>query len=258
MSSPLLHRVAGLRVFAAFALLCGLTACESDRGSRRGPRSAEADAAAVPPAPDMEAHGSFFAGQIEAEVLLGRDGFAARDAAKGDTGGGREGRGRSGFSGSLGGLGMGGGGGGGGRRGGGRRSGGEDGASEPSASRGAASQSNDGAPVIHITPSNLPPVRLHLRLTNHGSAPVEVEVPDFNSDLGNFVVQPPKILLLPNQPTEADPMISRLGVGSDEIPLAVAIRANAHVEKQVLVLRIVKPAIPPPVAASAGPPAAAP
>jgi len=83
-------------------------------------------------------------------------------------------------------------------------------------------------------------------------------VPDFNSDLGNFVVQPPKILLLPNQPTEADPMISRLGVGSDEIPLTVAIRANGRVEKQVLVLRVVKPAEPPPVPAPADKPASAP
>ena len=251
MTFPLLHRPAGIRTLSAIVLLLGLAACASDRSSRRG---AQSDAAPHAPVLDMEAHSTFFAGQIEAEVLLGRDGFAAHDAAKGEAGAGGDSHGRSG-------LGLVGGGGGNRRRGGGggggngRRSGEEGG--ESSASHGTANQNDDGTPAIHITPSNQPPVRLHLRLTNHGSQPAEVEVPDFNSDLGNFVVQPPKILLLPNQPTEADPMISRLGVGSDEISLTVAIRTNGRIEKQVLVLRVVK-AAEPPAPAPADKPASAP
>lgn len=193
----------------------------------------------------------FFAGQIEVEVVLGRAGFEAHDAAKGDAGGG-EGRPRGGF-GMGGGRRRGGGSGGGGRPGGGE-------GGESSGSRGGAGQNDDGSPAIHIVASNLPPVRLHLRLTNHGTAPIDVEVPDFNSDLGNFVVQPAKLTLPPNQPTEADPMTSRLGVKADEIALTVALRANGHTEKQVLVLRIVPPAAPVTAAAAApaSPPPAAP
>ena len=181
----------------------------------------------------------FFSGQIETEVLLGRGGFSARPGAKGEARTAGEERGRGGFSGGIGGGGGGrrGGGGGGAGRGGG---GGREGGGEAPASRGTARENEDGTPVIHIVASNLPPVRLQLRLTNHGSTPVEVEVPDFNSSLGNFVVQPEKMLLLPDQPTEANPMISRLGVGSDEIALTVAIRVDRRVEKQVLVLRVVK------------------
>ena len=81
-------------------------------------------------------------------------------------------------------------------------------------------------------------MRLHLRLTNHGEQPVDIEVPDFNSELGNFVVQPPKMLLLPNQSNEADPMTSTLGVKSDEIPLTIGIRANGKLERQTLSLRV--------------------
>jgi hypothetical protein len=175
----------------------------------------------------MEAHGMFFDGQIEAEVVLGRAGFEAHDAAKTEAQDGGGGGSRGGFN--LGG--------GGGRRGGGgsgRRGGGD----QP-ASNGPAGKNDDGTPAVHIVASNLPPVRLHLRLTNHGAQSVDIEVPDFNSDLGNFVVQPSKILLLPNQPTEADPMTSTLGVKSGEIPLTVAIRANGRVERQVLTLRVV-------------------
>jgi hypothetical protein len=186
----------------------------------------------------MEARAMFFSGQIEAEVLLGRGGFPVRTAARGEarSGSGGEERGRGGFSGGFGG------GGGGGRRGGGGRGGGAGAGGETPASRSTARENADGNPAIHIVASNLPPVRLQLRLTNHGPAPVEVEVPDFNSSLGNFVVQPEKLLLLPAQSTEANPMISRLGVGSDEIALTVAIRVDRRVEKQVLILRVVKPA----------------
>jgi hypothetical protein len=88
-------------------------------------------------------------------------------------------------------------------------------------------------------------VRLHLRLTNHGSAPVEVEVVDFDSDLGNFVVEPPKIELPPNKPVEAEPMTSRLGVSSDSIALNVSLRIGDRTDKQVLNLQAVTPAAPP-------------
>ena len=253
MSCLLPPRTAAFRALVALAFLLGLASCESDRGSRRGPPGAGIGGGAPPaPAPDMEAHGMFFAGQVEAEVVLGRAGFEAHDAAKADAQGGGEGRGRSGFS-------MGGGGGGGGRRGGGGGGGGRrGGGGDEGPAAGGAPGSGDGTPAVRIVASNLPPVRLHLRLTNHGTVPFDIEVPDFDSDLGNFVVQPPKILLLPNQPIETNPMTSTLGVKSDEIPLTVAIRANGRTEKQVLILRIVATAAPiqtPPPTRAPTPPA---
>jgi hypothetical protein len=103
--------------------------------------------------------------------------------------------------------------------------------------------------------SNMTAVSFHVRLFNHAPYPVEVEVLDFNSDLGDFVVEPEKILIQPNASAETEPMTSRLGVTSDAIPLSVTIRykgqAPTHMrEKQVLVLK--------PVAAPAKPDVAAP
>ena len=253
MNPPLLLRPSAAPAIAAFALLLGLAACQSGRGPLRGPPVPEAGTEPQPPTPNMEAHATFFSGQVEAEVLLGRGGFPARNGARADAPGGGGDTGRSGFTGGFGGC---------GRRGGGGRGGGggaRGGGGESAESRGGSRESDDGTPVIHIVASNQPPVRLQLRLTNHGSNPIEVEVPDFNSVLGNFVVQPEKILLLPDQPVEANPMISRLGVGSDQIALTVALRADRKLEQQVLVLRVVQPAQPPPAsAAGATPPPAKP
>lgn len=164
----------------------------------------------------MAAHGNFFVGQLETEILLSRGGFGPRSE---DTGS----RGRAGYAG------------GGRRRGGGTyREGGES-----PAARGASGR--DADPASHIVASNKPPVRLQLRLTNHGSEPVEVEVLDFNSDLGNFVVQPKKMSLPPGESVEAEPMTSRLGVAADALPLIVRIRRNGQVEQQVLTLEALAP-----------------
>lgn len=169
----------------------------------------------------------FFAGQIEVETLLNRGGFEGR--GKGADGSGSD-NDASEASGKRGG--------GGGRGGGGRGRGGG-GGSAPAASSG----SDTAAP--HIYASNMPAVRLHLRLTNHGAAPVDVEVTDFNSDLGNFVVQPEKIPLPPNESVEADPMNSRLGLTSSEIPLTVTLRIDGRTETQVLKLETIKPVAQP-------------
>lgn len=179
---------------------------------------AQAGAGAQPPIVKMEAHGLFFAGQIEVESLLAPGGMhwgtRGKEAKDGPPRGGGGDFRRGG--------GMGGGGpGGGGRRG---RMGGDD----------------DG-PRSVMRASNLPPVQLRLRLTNHSSAPAEIEVLDFNSDIGNFVVQPEKILLAPGDSIEADPMISRLGVPGDEVPITVRLRFAGRTEEQVLTLKMVPP-----------------
>jgi hypothetical protein len=191
----------------------------------------------LPPTPDMAASGTFFAGQIEADVLLGSNGFTRHSGDdKSDTSDSSDGSGRHGSGGGS----YGGGGGGGG--GGGRRSRGGSGGGDSSGGR----SSDSDEPTPHIVTSNAPPVRLHLRLTNHGTTPAEIEVVDFNSDLGNFVVTPAKIAVAPNASAEADPMISRLGVNADTIPVTVNLRMAGHSEKQVLTLRVVTPPTPPP------------
>jgi hypothetical protein len=227
MSTSRPPRFARLRCLSALLTLFTLAACESGRPGRPNPAADNGAPEPDRPVPEMEAHGTFFAGQIEVETLLNRAGFTRQSG-----GGGADNGAAATDSGN------------GGSRGG--RARGSRAGSGPSSSSAA---SDEGEPVPHIHPSNLPALRLHLRLTNHGSAPVEVEVLDFDSDLGNFVVEPPKILLPPDQPTETDPMTSRLGVSSDSIPLTVTLRVNGQTEKQVLVLQTVKPAAPP------GPPA---
>jgi hypothetical protein len=228
---PLTSRPALLLRLAVALALLALAACESGR-ERRAER--DSDAAAPEPekaVPEMQAHGTFFSGAIEVETLLNRNGFPSR--GKGGSDGG------SAAADSAGG-GSGGGGGwhGGGAGGGHRHAGGSGGSSS-----GAGAGDSDAAPQIRA--SNQPPVGLHLRLINHGPSPVTVEVTDFNSDLGDFVVEPERILLAPNEPVEAEPMISRLGVTSETIPLTVSLQMNNQTEKQVLLLQAVKPAAPP-------------
>ncbi|MCX6956208.1 MAG: hypothetical protein NTV51_29085 [Verrucomicrobia bacterium] len=225
-----------LRSVSASLALLAFAGCETDR-PRRGPPAPEAGAAAPAPVPEMSARAVFFAGQLETEVLLSRTGFGPRGNGKDGAPSDGEGRGRGGFGGGFGGKR----GGGGGPRGGGGGEGGP-----PGEGRGGSGRSTDGEPVPRIVASNQPPVRLHLRLTNRGADPVEVEVLDFNSDLGNFVVQPKKIAIAPGASAEADPMTSRLGVPGDAIPLTVRLRLNGKIERQVLTLQIIAPASPAP------------
>jgi len=224
MSSSHPPRLASLHCLPIALALFALAACESDRAH---PTAAESDSFAPAPdkaVPEMRAHGTFFAGQIEVEALLNRAGFATRTKGDADSGDADDNSGSGSGARS-----------GGGRSGGHRRGGG-------SATSGKGS---DGDMAPRIRPSSLQAVALHLRITNHGSTPVEIEVTDFNSDLGNFVVEPSKFSLTPNEPTEADPMISRLGVSSDEIPLVVSLVMSGRTEKQVLALKAVKPVTPP-------------
>ncbi len=176
--------------------------------------------------PEMEGQAEFHDGQLIVEVLLNRAGFGARpesvsERRSRDERGGR-GSGRMGFGGGR------------GRRGNGGNA-------------GDAGQSDGATPAPSIRPSNLPPVRLHLRFTNRMTAAIEVEVPQFDSDLGNFVVQPPKIIVPPNGSAEADPMTSRLGVPADQVPITMSLRVNGATEHQVVLLRMSeRPATPQP------------
>ena len=93
--------------------------------------------------------------------------------------------------------------------------------------------------ALQVGGSPLPPVILRLILTNHGAAPVDVEILEVNSDLGNFAVQPDKLNLVPEKATQPDPMTSLLGVTSDEIPVKVRLRVNGKTESETLLVKSV-------------------
>src|SRR5689334_11036035 len=76
--------------------------CSMDRG-RCGEGPSAETAAAVAAMPELEGHGTFLAGQVEAEVLLGHGGFAPRTVANREGSGGGERGGRGGFGGGFGG-----------------------------------------------------------------------------------------------------------------------------------------------------------
>jgi hypothetical protein len=197
----------------------------------------------------MAARAAYFSGQLEVQVVLNRTGFGQRTGADPGTpkaadsgtapdmlpvGGTATAAGPGAASSDTPGAdpnspGAGG-------RGGGHRHGG----ASPGSPAGGSRGDNDAAPQLHG--STLPAVSFHVRLVNRAAYPVEVEVVDFNSDLGDFVVEPEKLVLAPGATADTEPMSSRLGVTSDAIPLTVSIRykgqAPEHTrEKQVLVLR---------------------
>jgi hypothetical protein len=85
--------------------------------------------------------------------------------------------------------------------------------------------------------SPMPPVTLRVLFENKGTEPLELEVTEVNSDLGNFAVRPPRLTIPPGQKGVLEPMISQLGVTSDEIPLKLAVRAGGKREQQIVVVK---------------------
>lgn len=85
--------------------------------------------------------------------------------------------------------------------------------------------------------SPMPPVTLRVLFENKGTEPLEVEVTDVNSSLGNFAVRPPKLTVAPGSTGALDPMVSQLGVTSDEIPVTVALRYGGKKEQQVVLVK---------------------
>ena len=83
----------------------------------------------------------------------------------------------------------------------------------------------------------LPPVTLHLILMNAGPEEVAVKMVDFDSDLGNFVVDPDTVTIPPGRTAEPTPMVSQLGVSSDEIPFKVRLQLGKASETRTVVVR---------------------
>ena len=92
--------------------------------------------------------------------------------------------------------------------------------------------------------SPMPPVTLRVAFENRGTAPIELEITEINSELGNFAVRPDKLKLAPGEKGVLDPMISQLGVTSDEIPLKVSVRLGGKKETQVILVKnIILPSV---------------
>lgn len=85
--------------------------------------------------------------------------------------------------------------------------------------------------------SPMPPVTLKVAFENRGTEPIEIEVTEVNSDLGNFAVRPPKLTIAPGAGGILEPMVSQLGVTSDEIPLKLAVRSGGKKEQQVVIVK---------------------
>lgn len=82
--------------------------------------------------------------------------------------------------------------------------------------------------------SPMPPVTIRLKIENRSAEPVEIDLLEVNSDLGNFAVRPTKLSLAPGQIGETEPMVSQLGVTSDEIPIKIVLRIAGKKEQQVV------------------------
>ena len=90
--------------------------------------------------------------------------------------------------------------------------------------------------------SPLPPVTLHLILTNRGQDSVTVSMIDFDSEMGNFAIDPETLTLGPGQTGEPTPMVSDLGVSSDSISFKVTLKYGATRETRSFPVVIVAPA----------------
>jgi len=223
----------GAALAAAFGLLWLLTGCSSDhpyRSAHRGPPP--------PPPPPLIGQANFFADQVTAEIETGA-GFGSDRGGEGGEGSGGGGGHRGG------GMHMGGGGHRGGRHGGGE--GGDGGDTTPSDAIEQDQIANIRQAAAHASPA----VMIHLRFTNHGPGHIDIDVTDFLSELGNFVVQPETLSLDAGQTVEVDPMTSRLAGPVAEASVTLALRANGRVERRTLALVLKNP----PAAAPAQPPA---
>lgn len=175
--------------------------------------------------PPMAADQSFFDGALVAHLTLKADtGGRAGPGSDSDSKGGRGG----GFSG--------------GRHGGGGRGG---------SGRGTRSTGDEGdgsrpSPSMHA--SAMPAAMLRLRLENSTSAEIDVEVRGLDSQIGNFAVRPDKLIVMPGQSEEPDPMESLLGVDTLSLPVTVTLRWKGRTETKVMTLQVTQPTTtqPPP------------
>ncbi len=91
---------------------------------------------------------------------------------------------------------------------------------------------------------------IHLRFTNRGTTTVGLQIADFLSPLGNFVVRPEKLTLEPGQSLETEPMTSQLAGAFTEVTATLVLRLEGRVEKKNFPLK----ALPAPADQAPNPP----
>lgn len=218
-------------------LLVLAAGCSSDPGPGR--RDDPAGARSKPLAP-MAGQDTFFDGSILAEIHVGTDGMPEiTPDGSGPSGGGEGRRRRGGGSGRM--SVAGGTGGFGGNVAGGVPFG-----------EGGRPRDFGGAPGTGPRPmmGGGRPVMIHLRFTNHGTAHVELQIADFLSPLGNFVVRPEKLILEPGRSLETEPMTSQLAGAFSEVTATLVLRLDGRAEKKSFPLK----AVPAPADQAPNPP----
>jgi hypothetical protein len=89
--------------------------------------------------------------------------------------------------------------------------------------------------------SPLPPVTLHLILTNTSPEAVKVTMLDFDSDMGNFAIDPEMLALKPGETGEPTPMVSQLGVTADAMDFKVTLKLGTVRESKTFSVKIIAP-----------------
>jgi hypothetical protein len=83
----------------------------------------------------------------------------------------------------------------------------------------------------------VPPVTLNLIVTNNTAEQVTVRLIDFNSDLGNFAIDPDTLAIEPGQSGSPTAMVSDLGVSSDVIPFTVTLKMGTARDSRTVSVR---------------------
>jgi hypothetical protein len=195
-----------LALFAsAIALLAGLVLTESGCKTERPPDQLK-EAVAIGERPvAMSGASDFFGGQMNVVVTISRGIGRGTDGGAGGSGGGRH-------------------------KGGGK-------AEEPDYANLDNDQLMAYVQAKAAVGSPMPPVTMHLKVENKTKQTMSVDVLDFESDLGNFAVHPETLSMAPDQVAEPDPMISQLGVTSDEIPVKVILKSAGKSETQTILVK---------------------
>lgn len=88
--------------------------------------------------------------------------------------------------------------------------------------------------MLQLRGSPMPPMTLRLNLANRTKQALEVGILELNSDLGNFAVQPDRLILAAGQAAEPEAMTSQLGIMGDNLPVKIALRIGDKTESQII------------------------
>ena len=90
----------------------------------------------------------------------------------------------------------------------------------------------DGEPAPEVAGSTV----LRLRLENHSTEVLAVDIVRVVSTLGSFAAEPDRVILAPHQSTSIDSIVPDQKIPASSIPVAVALRHDGSVETRRLLL----------------------